>query len=348
MAAGGVAAPFQFRLEAVEEVRSAGEDLTEALRYGLDQIRVLSHGVLAAVGAGTQVRGRALLVALSPGTVLVVGVSSLAHAVRELFESAGGFTGWQLAQLPATCTPLHHLKPHLLTRQYNVLARRYEFATVEEVATVPAEVWPDMAGVGPHLLQTLTQALPSVLPQQPQPEGEYSSPALSSTGEHGWRLQVSADGTRATVQAPNTVALMALSGATVQLAQTTNAGNPPEAADDDLGEDELVWSTELAERILRRAQPTGSTFLRALIDEGGTATAERLRERTGLSLHHATQTLTTAAAAVLSGHHPDGRRWRRFVSARTHPDQPRGRVYDYQLPEHLVPIFAEALQRLGR
>jgi hypothetical protein len=61
-------------------------------------------------------------------------------------------------------------------------------------------------------------------------------------------------------------------------------------------------TAEAAEEVLRRALPSGSVFLRALIDDGGTATVTRLRDLTGeKSLHHMTLTLNTAAHQVLGG-----------------------------------------------
>lgn len=163
----------------------------------------------------------------------------------------------------------------------------------------------------------------------------------------GWTLTVTQDGRQAHVRAPDGVVVTALSGTWITLALpdvglqsgALDAGSPPR------------WDVGLAERILRRARPAGSVFLRALVDHGGTATAEKLREVTGLeSLNHATRTLTETASAVFSDGDRErrGRYWRRFFIARTHPDQPRGRVYDYCLPDNLVPIFAEALTRLGR
>ncbi|MQA12579.1 MAG: hypothetical protein GEU98_29485, partial [Pseudonocardiaceae bacterium] len=59
------------------------------------------------------------------------------------------------------------------------------------------------------------------------------------------------------------------------------------------------WTVELAEQVLRQALPTGSRFLRALIDEGGSASAARMRELTGESrLHPMTLTLNHAARHV--------------------------------------------------
>ncbi|MFD6073020.1 hypothetical protein [Amycolatopsis lurida] len=163
----------------------------------------------------------------------------------------------------------------------------------------------------------------------------------------GWTLTVAADGREAQLHAPAGVVITELSGSRTTLAlsnatvrsRALDAGSPPR------------WDVGLAERILRRARPAGSLFLRALVDQGGTATAEKLREVTGLEfLNHATRTLTESAAVVFSDGDPEqrGRYWRHFFATRRHPDQPRGRVYDYYLSDELVPIFAEALTRLGR
>lgn len=163
----------------------------------------------------------------------------------------------------------------------------------------------------------------------------------------GWTFTITADGRHVEVRAPDGIVVTALSGNTATLSlpdgestsEGLDAGPPPR------------WDVDLAELILRRARPVGSVFLRALVDQGGTATAEKLREMTGLdALNQATRTLTEAARAVFSEGDPHrrGRYRRHFFAARTHPDQPRGRVYDYRLPEELVPLFADALTRLGR
>jgi hypothetical protein len=104
---------------------------------------------------------------------------------------------------------------------------------------------------------------------------------------------------------------------------------------------------DLAEEILRKALPSASMFLRALINEGGRATADRLREVTTghelramtLSLNHAARRLAREQLAS-----------RRFLALPgRNPDDPRNpAVYDYQLPDGLVPIFDEALRRLDR
>lgn len=143
------------------------------------------------------------------------------------------------------------------------------------------------------------------------------------------------------MRAPADLSVTGLTGRTLQLSASAEWGSPDRSQPP-------VWTVELAEEVLRNARPPGRAFLRALVDEGGTATADRLRELTGLEvLNRATMTLSSSAAQVLSRQDPDGRRWRHFFVARRHPDDRYGRVHDYQLPDELVPIFDEALTRLS-
>jgi hypothetical protein len=96
----------------------------------------------------------------------------------------------------------------------------------------------------------------------------------------------------------------------------------------------VQWNVDVAEQILRQALPSGSAFLRALIDEGGTATVTRLLELIGQPrLNHMTLTLNTAARHVLGDRHtPDGARLRIAVP-RPDPALPRStRVHDHTLP----------------
>ncbi|KOX27100.1 hypothetical protein ADK67_14915 [Saccharothrix sp. NRRL B-16348] len=91
-------------------------------------------------------------------------------------------------------------------------------------------------------------------------------------------------------------------------------------------------------------------FLRALIEEGGTATVTRLRELTGeKNLRYMTLTLNTAARRVLGGRKDGTGERLRVAIPCTDPTQPRSTtVHDYTLPEELVPILDAALRHLGR
>lgn len=110
-----------------------------------------------------------------------------------------------------------------------------------------------------------------------------------------------------------------------------------------------VWTVELAEEILRDALPTASSFLRAVIEAGGTATAEQLRTRLGTPrLSPMRQTLGSATARVFSRRGID-RAYRQVVQTRPDPDNPRqGSVHEYVLPAPLVPVFDKALRQLNR
>lgn len=326
--------PAPYCYWAFGELRPAGETLVEALGAVLDAMPYIRSTTLLATSLGQELRGRALLFPLSPGTVLVVGVSSLAEAARRLLAAPEGISGWHLHQLSAVRTPLHVLKPHMATRQYNVLARS-EFASLEEVAAVPWGLWEELPHVGPSFLRALDQALAVVEDQSAVPTRSVGG--TRPMADHGWSLRVSPDGRNATVRGPADLMITELSGNWVNLSV------PADAAREDKTQPP-VWTVELAEQVLLRTRPKGRAFLRALIDEGGTATADRLRELTGMSgLHHATMTLSNAAAQVLGKEHPEGLRWRHFFAARKRPGDRYGRVYDYNLPDELVPIFAQAL-----
>lgn len=95
------------------------------------------------------------------------------------------------------------------------------------------------------------------------------------------------------VRGPAGVAVTDLSGPVLRLI----AGGVRSADLKGPTERPFEWTVELAEDTVRRAKENGRIFLRALIDEGGTATADRLREITGMeALQHATQTLSMAAS----------------------------------------------------
>jgi hypothetical protein len=122
----------------------------------------------------------------------------------------------------------------------------------------------------------------------------------------------------------------------------------PKAYDPDTNDGPVPWTVDLAEEVLRLALPSGSVFLRALINEGGTATAARLKEVIGSdALHYMTLTLNGAAKKVARTRQLG--RHRHLALPRRDPTNPRKEaVYDYELPDHLIPIFDEALRRLDR
>jgi hypothetical protein len=59
------------------------------------------------------------------------------------------------------------------------------------------------------------------------------------------------------------------------------------------------WTVDLAEELLRLATPASSRFVRGLVDEGGTATAARLKELTGVdALQYMALSLNSALRKV--------------------------------------------------
>lgn len=344
--------PFIYRVEPYDESYPAGNSFENALQFALDTLgtdSVCGKLVGSDPHAAPEYQGWALLFPLSPGTVLVIGVSPLARAVREQLSNPGGFGGWFPYAPPTTRTPLHLLRELMLPQQYNTLTRE-GFATIEEVEAVPPDAWTELRNVGPRFVKSLMEAVRTVRnnpsPAQTETQPGYIDRRLESTtgSDHGWQLQVAPDGMSATVQGPANLVVTNLTGATLRLTCGTTS-------DHDRQVQQIEWTTDLAERVLRGARSTGSTFLRALIDEGGTATAETLRERTGFdALNHATQSLTTSAKRVLTQHLGEyAGHWRHFFTERPHPRSGRGgRVYDYHLPDPPLRYFKEALTRLGR
>lgn len=121
---------------------------------------------------------------------------------------------------------------------------------------------------------------------------------------------------------------------------------PAGLTDDEPGVTDLEWTVEMATEVVRYALPPGRVFLRALVDEGGTATAERLKEVTGAAkLNNMTLTVNSAVRTVMGRlRHRD-----RHLARPLHdPDNPRrATVTGYELPAALVPILDQALTQTG-
>lgn len=113
------------------------------------------------------------------------------------------------------------------------------------------------------------------------------------------------------------------------------------------GREPPAWTVELAEEVLRGAKPIGSQLLRAVIDEGGTASVERLREVLGVQeLQRATLTLNQAARRTVDG----AQRWTMLIKGRflVAPRKgTRGKVYGYTMAKDVIPTFDQALRRLA-
>jgi hypothetical protein len=140
--------------------------------------------------------------------------------------------------------------------------------------------------------------------------------------------------------------------ATDPRAVTTPAGagaEPDAEIGGEVGIADLPWTVEYAVELLRYARPGGLAFARALVDEGGTATAARLREILGVTaLNSLTATLNAAVrTAVGRGRlrYPD----RHLAKPLPPPEDPRRKnVHSYALPPELVALLDEALTALGR
>lgn len=120
--------------------------------------------------------------------------------------------------------------------------------------------------------------------------------------------------------------------------------------DEPFPDPDVELTIDVAEQILRKATSEGSRFLRALIDEGGTARAERLKDLTGATkLGPMMMSLNTACRYVLGYLGTSRRQSWRLVESRDNPDRQAGLgVYEYTIRQERVPVFDEALQRLGR
>lgn len=367
----------------------AGDTLAEALPIVVGHLATIDCSAKVMIHDGQRVTAAATLFAISPGNVLVIGVSELAEQVRELLASPEGITGWHHVTLPATRTPVHHLQPWLRPQSYNLLTRN-QFATVEETAAMPDRCWTELRGAGPKFVVEVRKALAAHDAEHVDVSGAPARSAMAdplAAGDVDARRGFLAEQlTRAAVlrnalfveqlaasalpqpvlaaicQALNAEPLPPTEPTTLLVLQTAgdpalldtyrtthdlSSGQPHRGVTSDLPAP--VWTVELAEEILRNALPTASTLLRALIEEGGTATAEQLRSRLGIQrLSPMRQTLSTAAARVFSRRGFD-RSYRHVVQARPDPNNPRsGGVHEYVLPAPLVPVFDQALRQLNR
>ena len=327
-----------------------------------------------------------LLIPTTPGHVLPVGVSALAEEVRRLL-AGHGVAGWRAHPLPATHTPLTMLRPHMRVQEYTVL-RRHEFSTVEQVALVPAKAWADLRGAGEKFRSKVAEAAQRILSEAVSPAGptDTSGPAelvgggvasmltetalarypdvvrcLARSGLPENAITTICQSLNAEPVPPSDplVVMLLQTGREVDLLRVYEAthadpggvSTPLSRWAEDVASagENTAWTVELAEEVLRRALPTGSRLLRALIDEGGQATVIRLHELLQTQrLGPYMQTLTTNAAAVLRDHHLSGVH-RHFVFSSPDPDDSRrGVAHLYAVPRGLIPTLDRALRNLGR
>jgi hypothetical protein len=164
------ATPFACRMPAdqTETPWPAGDTLAEALtrvalKFSRDPHTGTAHLMTGTVDAG--VSDSVLLLRIDPGTLLVIGLTPLADQARTLLAD-GVLPSWRPHELPATRTSVSTLKSALTTQMYNILLT-HQFATVEEVATVPTPSWAEFHHVGDKFVVALKRALADAAPPAP-------------------------------------------------------------------------------------------------------------------------------------------------------------------------------------
>jgi hypothetical protein len=164
------ASPFACRtpVDHSETPWPAGNTLTEGLVHVALKFSRNPHTGTANLMMGTVEEGvsdSVLLLRITPGTLLVIGLTPLADQARRLLAD-GVLPSWRPHELPATRTSVSTLKSLLNTQMYNVLLS-HQFATVEEVAAVPAPSWPEFHHVGDKFVAALKRALADAAPPTP-------------------------------------------------------------------------------------------------------------------------------------------------------------------------------------
>lgn len=134
--------------------RPAGDDLTDAVCRALSHLGPRTHAsALPDKGDSGWHWREALLFAVAPGVVHVVGSTDLAERVRGVLED-NAIEGWRLHELPNERTPLKQVEARLGSRVYNGLTRN-GFSTIEEGAAVPDDAFRHLRNVGPKFLATV-------------------------------------------------------------------------------------------------------------------------------------------------------------------------------------------------
>lgn len=134
---------------------SAGDELPDALFQILSQFGTRKHAshIVDTRTPGHRRPDAALMFAIAPGIVHVVGSSPLAEQIRGTL-SGGAVTGWRLHPLPDNTTPLHTLRPRLESRFYNLLDRN-GFTSVEEAIAAPDAALLQLRHAGPRFVAAL-------------------------------------------------------------------------------------------------------------------------------------------------------------------------------------------------
>jgi hypothetical protein len=199
----------------------------EALRIAA-RLRAGYGGIWDNAGSDTSPWGLARVCRVRPAHIVhVIGASTMAERLRELFAS-GYVPGWSLQPMPATRTPLHHYFDELVNhgpqpgsrRGFNQLDR-HGFVYAEEVTACPDEAMLAVPNIGNAGLARIRAILGGPPPSNPSAtSGTATNGTATPThphDQHGWRLEVSADGNSAVVHAPGTTVVTELRGTTTHL-----------------------------------------------------------------------------------------------------------------------------------
>lgn len=116
--------------------------------------------------------------------------------------------------------------------------------------------------------------------------------------------------------------------------------------DEALGRVSVTWTADLAEMVLDIATPTAPAFLRAIIDAGGEASVERVKEATGLNkLNGVKMSINTAAKKVARTHLDGQGPWFLVESIADTTISTKTRVISYRMLPERIAAFEEALRR---
>lgn len=108
------------------------------------------------------------------------------------------------------------------------------------------------------------------------------------------------------------------------------------------------WTVDLALEVLTKAKPPAVKLVQALVDEGGRATAQRLKELVGTAnLGPVNQTLNTAARHLWRAERLQAKVY--VATPLRDPGRPSQDIaHSYELASGTVEIWSRALRRLDR
>ncbi|MEV6281064.1 hypothetical protein [Nocardia sp. NPDC051832] len=105
---------------------------------------------------------------------------------------------------------------------------------------------------------------------------------------------------------------------------------------------DMVWDAELITRILEKVGPSSIWLVQILVDHGGWATVEQIKEITGHKSLASMRTPLVRAAGRVTNRLPAPR----LVEERRAPDPRKSKIVGYRMREDLLPLAAEALAHL--